>query len=374
MSADGIAVYGNISVEEVQAALSKMYPDRKISVSTDKVVLKSTVQKLSRTDLLVGKLVHSEVETMLQTRIDAKEKARLEAEESAAKALLSIQTFHKQQQALFDEFVLLRQRYDEQKASTVSILWTYCSKYHPDLRQIPNPENPKTFIETEEQIGDYLVGDLLGEGQFATVKNCYLPSNKEKEYALKIINKDRITSFTSLMRVSNEIDNLKLLKNEYIVSVNHVIHTDTKLYIITEKGGADMFEFFDAHPDGVPEDWARQIICCVLKGVMFCHDQGICHRGKDMLIPLFCAQFPAIQLHIHHYLCLITRTDLKPENILVSFDSKTGQCKDLKLCDFGLSTKFKPKTLLSDFCGSPGTIFFFCSLIPLCFCYIYLVC
>jgi serine/threonine protein kinase len=46
--------------------------------------------------------------------------------------------------------------------------------------------------------------------------------------------------------------------------------------------------------------------------------------------------------------------DLKPENILLSFDAVTERCIDLKLCDFGLSTKFKVKTLLSDFCGSPG--------------------
>jgi serine/threonine protein kinase len=100
---------------------------------------------------------------------------------------------------------------------------------------IPEQEDTKTFTETEDRIGKYRVGEPLGEGQFATVKNCYIDGDS-KEYALKIINKDRITSFTALMRVSTEIDNLKLLKNPYIVSVTQVIHTETKLYIITEKG------------------------------------------------------------------------------------------------------------------------------------------
>ena len=143
-------------------------------------------------------------------------------------------------------------------------------------------EEPKTFIETLDQVGDYRIGEQLGEGQFATVKNCTL-KGLGKEFALKIINKDRITSFTSLMRVSNEIDNLKGLKNAHIVTINDVIHTETKLYIVTEKGGRDLFEFFDEHPDGVPDDWAKQIIVGVLKGVMFCHDQGICHRGCSCL-------------------------------------------------------------------------------------------
>lgn len=278
MSAEGIAVYGDISLEEIVDTLAKAFPARKISTSKE-VVTKTHVQKLTRNELMVGKLQPSEVEKMLQSRLVAKEKEHKDAEEAASKALISIQTFHKQQQALFDEFVLLRQRYDEQKTSTVSILWTHCSKFHPDLRMIPAQEDSKTFIETEEQIGDYRVGSPLGEGQFATVKNCYLEGH-DKEYALKIINKERITSFTALMRVSTEIDNLKLLKNPYIVTVNQVIHTENKLYIITEKGGRDLFEFFDEHPDGVPEDWAKQIIACILKGVMFCHDQGICHRGE----------------------------------------------------------------------------------------------
>jgi len=279
MLAEGIAIFGNISADEISEAIRKAFPDRKVTFSSD-AVTKATVQRLARTELLVAKIVPSETERMLQTRLIAKEKEHKEAEEGAAKALLSIQTFSMQQKQLFDEFVLLRQRYDEQKFATIGILWTHCTKFHPDLRMIPNQEDPKTFVENEDQIGEYRVGDPLGEGQFATVKNCYLEDDP-KEYALKIINKDRITSFTALMRVSTEIDNLKLLKNPYIVSVNQVIHTESKLYIVTEKGGRDLFEFFDEHPDGVPEEWAKQIIACVLKGVMFCHDQGICHRGEN---------------------------------------------------------------------------------------------
>jgi len=322
MPSDGIVVFGSVSTGEIKEALEKAFPNKNVSIS-EEIPSEDTIDKLGGSGIIIADHQSNEAEKNLKTQLDRAKKDHKEAEEAANKALLSIQTFHKQQQALFDEFVLLRQRYDEQKASTVNILWNHCSRYHPDLRQIPNMEDVKTFTENEEQIGEYKVGDLLGEGQFATVKNCYL-DGVEKAFALKIINKERITSFTALMRVSNEIDNLKLLNNEYIVNVHKVIHTENMLYIITEKGGRDLFDFFDEHPDGVPEEWAKQIIVAVLKGVMFCHDQGICHR------------------------------DLKPENILLDFDQSAGRCVDLKLCDFGLSTKFKPKTLLTDFCGSPG--------------------
>lgn len=243
---------------------------------------------------------------------------------SLGKALISIQTFHKQQQALFDEFVLLRQKYDDQKDGLLNILWIKCSQYHPELRQIPKVEDEETFVETEENIGPYAVGDILGEGQFATVKLCWKEEAPDELFALKMIKKERVTTFALLRRVSNEIEILRRLDSPFVVSVKNVIQTSTMLYIVTEKGGSDLFEFFDEHPDGVPEAWAKDIIICILRAVSYCHDQGVCHR------------------------------DLKPENILLSFDNANKKCIDLKLCDFGLSTVFSPDVELSDFCGSPG--------------------
>lgn len=266
-----ILVRGSITVEEVAEALKKAFPERSIRVN-----LQGSFPGEKGIDVIP--CGDSSSAALAKKEIDVKN-----AEEAAKKALLTIQTLNKQQQDLFDEFVLLRQRYDEQKANTVNILWNHCAKYDPDLRQIPTMQDHHTFIENDERIGNVLVGDFLGEGQFATVKNCMLEGN-DREFALKIIKKDRITSFTALMRVSNEIDNLRLLKSPFIVSVEQVIHTQDMLYIITEKGGRDLFEFFDEHPDGVSEKWALEIITCVLKGVLYCHEQGICHRGIRFLL------------------------------------------------------------------------------------------
>lgn len=63
--------------------------------------------------------------------------------------------------------------------------------------------------------------------------------------------------------------------------------------------------------------------------------------------------------------------DLKPENILLSFPNGYPQAKKgidgptfidysagpsvlVKICDFGVSSKFYRKIMLQDFCGSPG--------------------
>jgi hypothetical protein len=272
---EGVAVCGDITVKEVQEALKQCFPKRNFTLHPNDESKSS--KSVDSSDIVVLPLkVHFKE---LENRLEEKEKEYIELEETAAKAGISIQALNKQQLALYDEFVLLRQRYDEQKTSLVNILWSHCAKHHPDLRQIPQMEDEDTFCETDSQVGSLIVGEALGEGQFATVKSC-TRDNTAREYALKIIKKDRITTFASLMRVSNEIDNLKLLRSPYVVTVSEVMHTVTKLYIVTEKGGFDLFEFFDEHQDGVPEAWAKEIIVCILKGVLYCHEQGICHRGE----------------------------------------------------------------------------------------------
>ena len=270
--------------------------------------------------------------------VRTKERELSVMEKNVTKAMASVQTFHSQQKQLFDEFVLLRQRYDEVKKNLMDTLWNGCCEFHPDLKLIPDKKDEETFVEDGDRLGAYNLGHMLGEGQFATVKSCMVSRSRATEYgltdmthivpgteyAMKIIDKDKIQTLHSLKRMSNEISILYELRNPHIVGVLDVIQTSKCLYIVTEKGGEDLFEFFDEHPDGVPEDWARKIMGKILKGVFYCHCNMVCHR------------------------------DLKPENILVSFNVETGECDDLKLCDFGLAAHYSAGDRFSDFCGSPG--------------------
>ena len=280
MSQEAILILGkHLNVAEIIELLRKAYPTTKIDDSlTD-----------SNADMIVKKIDYSKnsIEA-LTAELNEKRKEVDIMKQAHEKAIASIQSLNKQQKALYDEFVLLRQKYDQQKVALVNVLWTQCCEYHPDLRQIPRKiqDNEKSnFIETDYQVGDYIIGETLGEGQFALVKSCVKEGGDGREYALKIIQKERITSFTSLARVSTEIDNLKhLIQSKHIIKITDIMQTQTRLYIVTEKGGFDLFEFFDCHPDGVPEQWAKQIIVGVLKATLFCHDQGICHRGLTLAL------------------------------------------------------------------------------------------
>jgi len=167
-----IQIQGNsVSLEETIDAFKKYYPNNSVKLLNDVV---SETNELESGTIIIN-TIDSDAKSMeiarLNRLIDEKERELKESERTASKALLSIQSFHKQQQALFDEFVLLRQKYDEQKATLQNILWSHCSMYHPELRQIPPQEN-NDFVENDDQVGNYLVGKLLGEGQFATVRTC----------------------------------------------------------------------------------------------------------------------------------------------------------------------------------------------------------
>jgi Protein kinase domain len=207
-----------------------------------------------------------------------------ELEKTTERALNSVQTFQRQHQVLYDRFVSLRVMFDEQKLSLLNTLWIHCGAYHPELSEIPKIENMAIFTESEDRVGEYTVGETLGQGQFATVRSC-CKDGTSYELAVKIIKKDRFTTFTALKRISNEIEILRKLKSEFIVSVNDVVQTMDNLYIVTEKGGRDLFEYFYGSPDGVPESWAKEIITCVLKAVLYCHDRDICHRGESVSLP-----------------------------------------------------------------------------------------
>ena len=103
-----------------------------------------------------------------------------------ADAVKSIKIMRSQQLELHDSFKLLREKYDDVKSEMQHILWEFIPSlnketilHFPELGKV----NQSVF-ETPSQIGNYQIGSLLGEGQFADVKSCtHMPT--QKRYAMK---------------------------------------------------------------------------------------------------------------------------------------------------------------------------------------------
>ncbi|XP_048193488.1 sperm motility kinase 2B-like [Perognathus longimembris pacificus] len=113
-----------------------------------------------------------------------------------------------------------------------------------------------------------------------------------------------------------EVDILKSVDHQNIVKLYEVIETKERLYLVMEY--LDIGDLVDhlQKVDRMEEEAARPLFWQILRGVKYCHDNGIAHR------------------------------DLKAENILL--DSRGTA----KLCDFGLSTRFSPGEELYRECGT----------------------
>ena len=197
-----------------------------------------------------------------------------------SRALICLENAHTDVQLIQSKYDSVSKKLESTKNALTNTLWSHCTINHPDLTHIPSIGNfQNNFIEDETYIGKYKLGKVLGQGQYAIVKEAlYNEADRTCTCAVKMIKKDMVLNFAGLKNVSREIEILSKLKSANIVSFKDVIHTEKYLYIMMEKGGGDLFTFFDLYPEGVSEDCARNIISNLLKAVHYIHSQSICHR------------------------------------------------------------------------------------------------
>nr|XP_007970007.2 serine/threonine-protein kinase DCLK3 [Chlorocebus sabaeus] len=162
----------------------------------------------------------------------------------------------------------------------------------------------------------YETGRVIGDGNFAVVKECRHRETRQA-YAMKIIDKSRLKGKEDM--VDSEILIIQSLSHPNIVKLHEVYETDTEIYLILEyvQGG----DLFDAIIESVkfPEPDAALMIMDLCKALVHMHDKSIVHR------------------------------DLKPENLLVQRNE--DKSTTLKLADFGLA-KHVVRPIFT-VCGTP---------------------
>ncbi|XP_058146575.1 serine/threonine-protein kinase DCLK3 [Dasypus novemcinctus] len=162
----------------------------------------------------------------------------------------------------------------------------------------------------------YEMGRVIGDGNFAVVKECRHRESRQS-YAMKIIDKAKLKGKEDM--VDSEILVIQNLCHPNIVKLHEVYETDTEIYLIMEhvRGG----DLFDAIIESVkfPEHAAALMIMDLCKALVHMHDKRIVHR------------------------------DLKPENLLVQRNE--DKSTTLKLADFGLA-KHVMRPIFT-VCGTP---------------------
>jgi 5'-AMP-activated protein kinase, catalytic alpha subunit len=167
-----------------------------------------------------------------------------------------------------------------------------------------------------KNIGQFILGEKLGEGTFGVVRMGTHILTGEK-VAVKILEKIKILGQDDKTRVEREIKILKCLRHNNIIQLYSVIQTVTTIYLIMEyASGKELFDYIVLRKK-LPEPEACKFFQQIINGIEYLHKLRIVHR------------------------------DLKPENLLL--DHK----KDLKIADFGLSNMYSKGELLKTACGSP---------------------
>eukprot|EP00826_Nyctotherus_ovalis_P004148 TRINITY_DN10867_c0_g1_i3.p1 TRINITY_DN10867_c0_g1~~TRINITY_DN10867_c0_g1_i3.p1 ORF type:complete len:225 (-),score=40.65 TRINITY_DN10867_c0_g1_i3:23-697(-) len=100
-----------------------------------------------------------------------------------------------------------------------------------------NSFNVKTYGETDDA---YEIGKEIGSGAYATVRECTLPSQPGKKFAVKIYNKQRLLSSEILLNIRREMSILESLNHPNIVRLYETIESTKSVCLIFEylKGGS----------------------------------------------------------------------------------------------------------------------------------------
>lgn len=185
----------------------------------------------------------------------------------------------------------------------------------PDVNS-PEGLNGNTTADASIILEKYKIGKVIGDGNFAVVKEC-VERSTGKEFALKIIDKAKCCGKEHL--IENEVSILRQVKHPNIIMLIEEMDTTTELYLVMElvKGG-DLFDAITSSTKYTERD-ASAMVYNLASAMKYLHSLNIVHR------------------------------DIKPENLLVcEYPDKT---KSLKLGDFGLATVVDGP--LYTVCGTP---------------------
>ena len=166
------------------------------------------------------------------------------------------------------------------------------------------------------KVGNYQIGERLGEGTFGTVVKATHAIAGER-VAVKVLEKKRMQQADDIERVGREIQILKLLKHPYVIRLWEIIYEKDKIYLSMEFAAkGELFQHIVKHRR-CREPEARRFFVQIMSGVAYLHAQHVVHR------------------------------DIKPENLLLD------EQRNIRIADFGLSTRCAPGQVLKHACGSP---------------------
>lgn len=181
----------------------------------------------------------------------------------------------------------------------------------------------KPKVQTVQQFSssNYKLVKRLGDGAYGDV-HLGQREGDDTYYAIKIIEKSKLTDKKAEERVMREIDALQSIRHPNVIGFFERIDSPSQIFVVMEyAGGGDLYDYVDRTADGcLDEATAAKFFIQICSAVDFIHSQNYIHR------------------------------DLKPENVLLD------KQLNVKLGDFGFTNQlFKngERNILNTPCGSP---------------------
>ncbi|KAL0706267.1 hypothetical protein Bca4012_072693 [Brassica carinata] len=139
------------------------------------------------------------------------------------------------------------------------------------------------------RVGKYELGRTLGEGNSANVKLAR-DTVSGQSFAVKIIDKSRISRLNVSLQIKREIRTLKVLKHPNIVRLHEVLASKTNIYMVLEYvTGGDLFDRIVCEGK-ISEREGRKMFQQLIDGLNYCHYKGVFHRDlkEDGLLHTAC--------------------------------------------------------------------------------------
>jgi len=177
---------------------------------------------------------------------------------------------------------------------------------------------------SESLLQHYEVGETLGRGSFAVVKEGRHKKTGQR-VAIKMI--DRNNKAFDLAALNKEVAVMQRIEHRNCIRLHEVLEEKHTICLVLDLvTGGELFDRIIARGSYTEKD-AAEVTRDVLQAVAYLHAQGIVHR------------------------------DLKPENLLyMSNDTSTREFKQIKVADFGLARLRRSDDVMRTICGTPGYV------------------
>ncbi|RUS29434.1 kinase-like domain-containing protein [Jimgerdemannia flammicorona] len=148
-------------------------------------------------------------------------------------------------------------------------------------------------------IEDYEIKELLGSGGFGKVYRAVGIGGqfKDKEVAIKMIDKSKTRTPALRRRIANEVEIQCQLSHPSILTLHDYFEDQDGVYMVMELcAGGELYQYLQCRRRPLSEPEARGVMEQLVHGLLYMHKNGILHRDLKLSNVLLTDKFDVVHL------------------------------------------------------------------------------